>query len=205
MALNDILAAMEAEVAAEIQQMAAQAAEVAEQSRLAAEADACAIMERHNRAALIPLERERARRLNRARLAALAATSRVHEQLLADALAGARMRLGALRDTPEYPAILRALAEEALAGVEGDAFLHADPRDARLLRELFPGLQVDGDMETLGGVEAHSLDGRIVVINTLEARLEQARPLLWRVVAPLFISRADIWATTTTPTHDYAR
>jgi vacuolar-type H+-ATPase subunit E/Vma4 len=46
-------------------------------------------------------------------------------------------------------------------------------------------------MDCWGGVVAKSEDGCIVIINTLEARLERATPYLRRYLAALFESEGD--------------
>jgi vacuolar-type H+-ATPase subunit E/Vma4 len=189
MALEDILNAMEREVEAEIKSLDEQSAATAFQVRRAAENDARVIRERHHREILVPLQQERARRLNRARLAALRATSRAREKLYVQALACARERLAGLRTDPDYSAILYALLEEALAEIRGDAVVRADPRDDPVLRSLharYPSARFESDLQTCGGVEARTPDGRIRVVNTVEGRLEQAQNLLRQKVMPLF-------------------
>jgi vacuolar-type H+-ATPase subunit E/Vma4 len=65
--------------------------------------------------------------------------------------------------------------------------LEADPRDRiivqRLLAELPPDLRMSYPLTCWGGVIARSADGRIVVTNTLETRLERAMPHLRRYLA----------------------
>lgn len=185
-ALADILGAMEAEAEAEIKRTEEQSAATVAQIRAAVENDAHAVREGHRRDMSIRVEQERARRLNRARLAALRTSSGAREKLYAEALAGARALLAALRADPKYPAMLRALAEEALAHMDGQTVLHADPRDEQLLRALFPGTRMEFDLDTWGGVEARGPDGLIVIVNTVEARLERAQELLRQAVMPLF-------------------
>jgi vacuolar-type H+-ATPase subunit E/Vma4 len=203
MALADILAAMEAQVDAEIHQIEEQTAATIAQIRAAAENEARLRRERHHRAVLVQIENERAQRLNRARLAALRATSRAREQFFVDALARAQALLAGARNDPCYPAVLRALAEEALGQLDGEARLRADPRDEPLLHALFPQVQIAADLETWGGVEARTLDGRIVVVDTLEARLDQAQDMLRQALMPLVEAEADPWATMTMLTHDF--
>lgn len=95
-----------------------------------------------------------------------AASARLLE-LLADASAPARLR----------EELLRYLGRDRAALV-----LHVDPRDEALARELVEkrGLRaaVVADIETAGGLVATSADERVVVTNTVEARLERARATL---------------------------
>jgi vacuolar-type H+-ATPase subunit E/Vma4 len=191
MALADILSAIETEVTAEVEQINTQVAATVAHIRAAAEEEAHAIRERHRREALTPLLHERARRLNRARLAALRAQSQAREKLFADALEDARAHLANARASPDYPAVLHCLVEEALAQLDCDLLIRGDPRDEALLRAWFPHTQIVCDLRTWGGVEAQTIDGRIVVVNTLEARLEQAQELLRQTVMSLFDGQAE--------------
>jgi vacuolar-type H+-ATPase subunit E/Vma4 len=189
MALQDILEAMEQGVEADIKRLEEQSAASALEIRRAAENGANDIVERHHREVLAPLQQERARRLNRARLAALRATSQAREKLFVQSIACARDRLMGLRATPDYPAILSALIEEALAHIGGEAFVRADARDEVLVRSIrsrFPAVRFEFDLQTCGGIEARTLDGRIRVVNTVEGRLEQAQDALRQKVMPLF-------------------
>jgi vacuolar-type H+-ATPase subunit E/Vma4 len=185
MALSDILEAMEAEADAELAQIARQEREGVAQIRESAGREIEALNEYRRQAGLAPLQRARARRLNRARQAAQAAAGRARDGLLREAFTVARSWLAELRANATYPAILRALALEALAQIEGDAVLHGDPRDEALLRVVGAG-RLRLDLTTLGGVEAHSPDGRIIVDNTLEARLSKSEPLLRHEIMQIF-------------------
>jgi vacuolar-type H+-ATPase subunit E/Vma4 len=188
MALADILHAMEAQVEADIKRLEQESTAAVSEIRRSAEEDSHAILERHHREVLAPLQQERARRLNRARLLTLRATSQARESLFVQALACARDRLASLRATPDYPLILCALLEEALEQIGEEALVHADPRDAALVGSMhsrFPSARFEFDLTTAGGIEARTNDGQIRVLNTLEGRLE-AEDLLRQTVMPLF-------------------
>jgi vacuolar-type H+-ATPase subunit E/Vma4 len=70
------------------------------------------------------------------------------------------------------------------------ACLEADLRDQEamegLIAELESTLEVSYTLTCWGGLVARSKDGRVTVINTLEARLEKATPYLRRSLAALF-------------------
>jgi vacuolar-type H+-ATPase subunit E/Vma4 len=100
--------------------------------------------------------------------------------------------------------VLARLTDEAMAALQGSpagAQLEADPRDRVLLesilRELDAQLTVKYNLECWGGVIAKSSDERVVVLNTLESRLEQATPYLHRHLAAWFESndreRLRLW------------
>ena len=186
MPLANILDAMEQAVAGEIQNIETQTAASVAEIRAAAENDARAIRERHQREMEPVLQHERARRLNRARLDALRQVSRAREKLLGDALDTARERLAHLRSDSSYADILRALTQETLAQFDAPVIIHADPRDEKILRALFPHAQIQFDIETWGGIHARTADEKICVVNTLEARLTQAQHALRQHVMPLF-------------------
>ncbi|MFW6097060.1 MAG: V-type ATP synthase subunit E, partial [Chloroflexota bacterium] len=145
--------------------------------------------------AVTPAYRERARILHRARLEALRTVGDARETAINAVLAQTRIMLSQIRSTPAYPSILRRLAEESLAELErsledpGAAHLEIDARDEALMAEIIKslGLQapISCTLECWGGLVASSQDGRIVVINTLESRLDRALPFLRRDLAAL--------------------
>jgi len=142
-----------------------------------------------------PGNAERARILHRARLDALHILGEVRENLVDTAVARTRERLASLRADPWYPEVLHTLTEEALeklAVSEGNAQpkMQADPRDMALLQSILHSLKLNipvrYDLNSWGGLIVASTDGRVVVINTLEARLEQAMSFLRRHLAAYF-------------------
>jgi len=153
------------------------------------EQDACAL-------ARSPAFRERARILHRARMEALQIFGNAREALVDRALDQIRGRLAGMRTDRLYPAVLHFLTSEALAELEsseietGMAVLEADRRDRlaleSILREMGLKIPVNYTLTCWGGVTARSEDSRIVVINTLETRLERAAPYLRRYLAACF-------------------
>jgi V/A-type H+-transporting ATPase subunit E len=118
----------------------------------------------------------------------------VREALVDTALERVRGRLAALRTDPSYPRELRRLVQEALDELSpegaGSTSLLADPRDEELLCEALSdlglGTPVSYELDCQGGLIAMSQDGRIVVTNTLESRLDRATPFLRSHLATLF-------------------
>jgi vacuolar-type H+-ATPase subunit E/Vma4 len=147
--------------------------------------------------AFAPAVQERARILHRARLEGLRITGDVREALVDAALDQARGRLAGLREGPGYQEVLLHLTQEALAELSeslesgNQVHLQADPRDREVLLnqvliDLWLDVPVSFDLNCWGGLIARSEDGRVVVINTLEARLARATPYLRRYLAALF-------------------
>lgn len=139
---------------------------------------------------------ERARILNQARLEAQRVINDAREELIDAALDEALKSLGRLRKDPLYKDMSRHLIEETLAQIAGSLQenekpqLEADPRDKALFKRILSNLKlklsVNYNLDCLGGLIARSEDGRVVVINTIDARLARATPYLRRKLGVLF-------------------
>ena len=164
-----------------------------------------------------PSNAERARIIHRAKLEALRIVGDARENLVNSAIEQTRTILSSLRSDPSYPIILQTLVEEALAQIrlseqDGHPCLLADPRDQSLMNQILktrqPQISIRYELNCWGGVTAQSADERVVVINTLEARLEQAIPFLRHHLAAYFrktestrISRSEQCPVTNTAMH----
>lgn len=181
----------------------AQVAEIEERSRVKireilanARIEAQQIEKDVRSATVLPALTERARIIQRARLEALKIVGEAREALVDSALEQIRGHLANIRNSPDYPAILSHLLKEALGEFdtaldEDCVSLEADPRDRPLLEkilheELMVNLPVSYTLECWGGLIVRSQDGRVAVINTLEARLERATPHLRHYLAASF-------------------
>jgi len=188
MSLEAILASIESSGEAEIDRLRGEAESRAQPILEAAERRAAIVREEARRAALRPAAAERARRLHQAKLEALRTIGEVRQRLVETMLLETRRRLADLRADPDYALILRRLIAEAIGALgeaelrSGCVVLEIDPRDERhichILNELGINLEVVSSLHGWGGVVVTSGDGRIVVNNTLEARLERATPFL---------------------------
>jgi vacuolar-type H+-ATPase subunit E/Vma4 len=146
--------------------------------------------------AIAPAFKEKARILHRARLEALRIVGDAREALVDAALDQLRGRLAGSRSDASYPSVMRRITHEALAELEDSIHdlahvqLAVDPRDRELveniLHEMGLEIPVRFELDCIGGLIAESEDREIVVINTLEARLERAIPSLRRYLAALF-------------------
>ena len=143
-----------------------------------------------------PATRERARILHRARQEALRIIGTEREALIDTCLDQVRGQLSGMRTDPVYPSVLNKLTKEVLAELAGSAedvgkaLLEADPRDKRFFEAILPNLGSDPAiqyaLECWGGLIFKSEDGRVVVINTLEARLQRAIPYLRSFLSAFF-------------------
>lgn len=216
MPLEHILRAMQTQADDEIAQITRATESEIAQLIADAEAHAKAILARHHARVEPILANESANILNQAKLSTLRALTDAREQLLNDAFTQADVLLAQIHASERYPVIFRALALEAVAALgnesatsPGHSFVvRVDPRDVTLARQVFADLRVSFEIETqtmaLGGLELSTRDGRVVVTNTLAARLERARQLVRGPVAIILVGNPQAnqeWTTSTvTPT-----
>ena len=177
MALEDILAAIEAATAEEAQRIRETTRLEVEQVLAAAEDKAATIRNEASRARDEEISRTVASTVNRARLEADRLLARTREDVFEEALDELDRRLAAIRASDRYPELLGRLVEEALEALPPATVIRCDPRDAELLARLFPSVTVDGSLTTWGGVIADSGDGR-EADNRLETRRRRAEPVL---------------------------
>jgi V/A-type H+-transporting ATPase subunit E len=166
-----------------------------------AEREADSIREDARKTASSAVTADRARTIHQARLEAMQIVGDAEQMIVEQALERVRTRLAEFRATPDYPEFLRDLTQEVLAAVQGSmrkdeqVHLHADPRDKVLLENILGGiglnLPVSYELTSWGGVCATSADQRVVVDNTLEARLTNATPHLQRLLPTLLRRNPD--------------
>lgn len=204
MGLTAILEVVRRTEADQVKAIEQRAVEQAGQISAEAEPEAEQAREEARLKEVMPAHKERARIIHHARLESLRLTGNVREALIDAVLNQARGHLAGLRSDPEYPPVLARLTREALEALQGSvagARLEADPRDRTLLEGILDQLDarpaVIYGLECWGGVIAKSGDERVIVLNTLESRLEQAGPYLRRHLAAWFESnkheRLRLW------------
>ena len=145
---------------------------------------------------------ERARSIHQARLEALQIVAMARDKLVTSVLEQVRDKLMDLRGGPGFACVLKGLIQEAVQ-VLGDEelnsatavsthqpWLEIDPRDEDLVREILLelglNLRAEPTLDSWGGIAVYSGDGRIVVTNTLESRLQRATPHLGRELVAYF-------------------
>lgn len=192
MALADLLAGLEAEAAEEAARLEAETRTEAERIVEAARVEARTLREETVGAEDSELRREAEQRRAQARLEAAAMLREAREEAFETFLAELRGQLGLLRDRADYPAVLSALIRESVAALPAAAILRVDPRDEQLagdlLRRLDVELEIAATLETVGGVDVSSGDGRSAR-NTIEERLANAEPALRLLLGELLAGR----------------
>jgi vacuolar-type H+-ATPase subunit E/Vma4 len=196
MSLNAILDAIRSSGQAQIDEIEKQADTKVHEILANARLEAQKIREESCTTFAEPATRERARVLHRARQEALRIIGAELEVLIDACLDQVRGQLSSLRTDPVYPSVLNKLTREVLAELTGSeedverAFLEADPRDKGFFETILPNLglhpNIHYEIECWGGLIFKSEDGRVVVINTLEARLQRAIPYLRSFLSAFF-------------------
>lgn len=196
MGLDAILQAIHLAGEAQIQAIEQQAINQANEVLAIAQEEAHRIEEDVCAKEVMPAYQERARIIHQARSESLRIVGNAREVLVDKALDRARGYLAGIRSDTVYDVVLHRLIRETLAELEETpediltSQLEADPRDRRLLGRILSDMGVDlpveYELECWGGVIAKSGDGRVVIINTLDARFNRAAPFLRRYLAALF-------------------
>lgn len=182
MAVTQVLRALEAEATARFERIRQRAEREARTIREGAEERCRPLREEAFRRVQPTLAAERSRRLGKAAFAVRREVAGVQEEVLAGVFQEAMARLNGLRRLSCYPAVFRSLAREALTGVRGRVRAVVAAEDLVLatetLRELGAEAEVEPGLSSAGGLRLEAGEGRIVIDNTVEARLAQAEHFL---------------------------
>ncbi len=145
-----------------------------------AHAKAAEIKKLHMDGASKTLMLERNRSLYTANTEARKQIGNLKHELYNETFDLARERLASARSNGYYEDTFRKMAEEAVRSLgEDEVVLHVDKKDVDLCRKVTGGLgircDIRADNDCMGGLIATSKDGKVVVYNTFESRLENAR------------------------------
>jgi len=190
MPLADLLQAIEADAAADRARADREASAAAEAILERARRDAGALERDLAATRVADARQESDRLLGRARTDASGMMRTAREQAFTSLLTALGARLGALRGTDAYPALFAVLLAESQAALPAARELRVDPRDLALAVPRAGGLRIETTLDTWGGVELASDDGR-TLRNTLEERLANAEQLLRRRFACRVSTPAD--------------
>lgn len=201
MSLEAILEAIEASGQDEIDKIREQAEQEANEILETAREEAQAIKEAERQKMLRAAHRERAHLLHDAGSQRLKIQQEGREHLIEEILEQARQRLQHFRTQQAYGEVLRHFIEEALEALipslpEDDvAVIEIDPRDREqiegFLQDLPREMNLEEGADSWGGATLTSQDGRVRVINTLEARLDRATAYLYSSLSARFENHRD--------------
>jgi V/A-type H+-transporting ATPase subunit E len=183
MEYENLMTSMEASADEKIAELTDKAAAAAQKVRDEAQKKADEIVRAHQDSAAMAMEAESNRALYEARAAVKKEAASVRFECYSRAFDEAEKRLEAFRQNGVYESFFRkAMAESVEALGEKELVLHIDARDEELCRRSMALLGIEcgvkADMTCAGGLNASTTDGKVVVFNTLEARLRSARERL---------------------------
>ena len=106
-----------------------------------------------------------------------------HESAMDEVFSEAGRALDQVRGNTGYPQWFGTMLDEVLCGLDGDDIvLHVDPGDLELCKKLVHernlNVKVLSDLSTRGGLNGSCYDGKILVRNTIEDRLLQAKKIM---------------------------
>ena len=200
MPLQNILQALEAEAERQVAEIEQAARDEAKHIRAHARTKAADVRQEHMAAIQSPLQVERARILNQAKLEALRVVMGTRETLIASALEEAARCLASLPTTRAYARLLQRLAQEAVNvfGASSRLRLRVQSCDvelmSRIVQETGLPATVEGGLEgeaslwgSLGGLIAATPNARISLVNTLDARLGRVASLYRSQIAEIVL------------------
>jgi V/A-type H+-transporting ATPase subunit E len=182
MSIEDILQALDDQCREECQEIFNRAQAEAKHILDRAQEEAAEIREARLNKVRAEARSEATSILYSARLKSKNEIIRAKEKVVEKALEEAEKRLVDLRNHEGYPAILTDLVQEGISRVSGKVHVHVDPADKKLaesiLRDLGLEHEILADIQTIGGAIVSDVDGRVMIINTIEERLNRAREKL---------------------------
>lgn len=192
MGLEDIFRALEEQAEKDSQAVLAEAAAHAEAILEEAEAAAARQRDEQVESAGRAAKAKSAQDLNSVRLEARKQLAGVKERAVSDVFDQALTDLGSVRSKPEYAAVFRRLADEALEGAGDDFVVLVDPADVEVARSVLAdkgmSAEVRPDLSTNGGLVVAFDGGRVLRRNTFEDRLDKLRGLAQAEVAEILFT-----------------
>ncbi len=185
---SDLIALLEQEAASERERLLGEARGQAEEIHAAAREQAQQILAGQREQQEAALRAARVRAQSTAQLQAQALVLKRKDRALAEVFHRATEALEALvRDRARYGQVIERLIDEGAAGFSGHVLIEAHPDDADMVRVAAGRRRLDAEVrpaqDIRGGVRLRTPDGRYIVVNTLAARLDRARPTLGSEVA----------------------
>lgn len=122
---------------------------------------------------------------------------KAQEETVDEAFRLAEQRLSGLHSNEEYPKVFELLLDECLEVLDGEVVLRVRADDRDLLDKLMANRHVpysfsETPLEASGGLVAGSPDGKVIVYNSFESRLDKAKETLRLEISnALFASEAN--------------
>ncbi|HYC20365.1 MAG TPA: V-type ATP synthase subunit E family protein [Candidatus Bathyarchaeia archaeon] len=187
MTYENLIASMEAGTEKSITGVMQKAHQEAEEIKRSADAKAEAIKASYLDEAQKSAETERNKLIYNVKAENKMRIIKEKDAVIQRAFLGAKKRLENFRDHTNYKENFKTMLEEAVRELEDEQVrLHIDPRDETLCRQVLGEIgrnsEIVTDLTSTGGLSVSTKDGKIVVSNTIESRLNKAKELLKRDV-----------------------
>lgn len=179
MALEDMLKTLESEGKKEQQTIIADAKERAAAILSKAKDEAKQIKQDEIDKALFNLAGEKAKMVNEARLHVKKEVVLAKEEGVTEIYSQVSEKLSKLRKSSKYPEILEKMIIDAIKHLEGEMKVQVNDEDVDLAKKILSknsiSADVSGGLETFGGLVVTTDEGKIVIHNNLESRMEKAK------------------------------
>jgi len=187
MTYENLIASMEVNAEKSIAELVQKARHEAEEIMRSAEAKADTIRAAYLENAQKLAESERNRLTYKVKAENKMEIIKEKDAVIQQAFFDAKKSLESFRDDASYKENFRKMFKEAVSELEGErVILHVDARDQMLsgqvLDELGWNAEVVGDLTSEGGLAVTSKDGKLLVSNTIESRLNNVKELLKREI-----------------------
>lgn len=182
MAIEELIRAVEVSAEERIKEIQERSHAEAEEMIREARTKTGPLKSRYLEEAQKSVEHQRNRMLSLAREESRKKVIAAKNEILERAFDEASRTLATVRSEPRYRKALATFINEVTGTLPaGDLILHVDPRDEAVCREILRELKLDceinSDLTCSGGVNASTRDGRFLVLNTIEARIQRAKEL----------------------------
>lgn len=182
MALEDMLEALEKESEADIEKIRSQARANENQIMKEADLEASKILETQKRHIEDQIRMERSKIINTANFHVKKEVIKAKEEVLNNIFSKVSESSKNLRNSNDYEKVFEKLVYETLAGIRGKAIVSVDSNDEKMARKILDKMDVSYELKTdikaLGGLKVQSEDRKVVLNNTVDARVEKAKQLL---------------------------
>jgi len=187
MTYENLIASMEVNAEKGIAEIVQKAHQEAEEIKKSAEAKGEAIKASHCETAQKSADIERNKLIYNVKAENKMRIIKEKDAVIQRAFFDAKKCLDSFRDDARYKENFKKMLQEAVHELEGEKVrLHIDARDEPLCRQLLDELgrnsEIVDDLTSAGGLAVSTKDGTVVVSNTIESRLNNARELLKREI-----------------------
>jgi V/A-type H+-transporting ATPase subunit E len=187
MTYENLIASMEVSAEKSFTEMMQKAHQEAEEIKRSVEAKAETIKASQLEDAQKSAEMERNKLIYNAKAENKMRIIKEKDAVIQRAFFDAKKSLDSFRDHASYKEDFKRMLQEAVRELEGEKVsLHIDTRDETLCRQVLDELgrnsEIVGDLTSAGGLAVSTKDGKVVVSNTIESRLNNAKELLKREI-----------------------